>query len=191
MPSRLGVSVGAVSGLDDVGPIDDVVRRAQQGDVQAFESLYHTHAPAVYALCRRMIGDEQQARDLMQDAFVRAWERLTSFRGHSSLGTWIHRLAVNVVLEHLRSSKRDALRMIDDADEAVFGGRSIDGQLDARMDIDTAMAQLPTGARTVFELHDRQGYSHDEIAQMMGIAPGTARAQLFRARRALTRLLDL
>jgi RNA polymerase sigma-70 factor (ECF subfamily) len=180
-----------VSGLDDVGLIDDVVRRAQQGDVQAFESLYHTHAPAVYALCRRMIGDEQQARDLMQDAFVRAWERLTSFHGHSSLGTWIHRLAVNVVLEHLRSSKRDALRMIDDTEESVFGGRTIDGQLDARMDIDTAMAQLPTGARTVFELHDRQGYSHDEIAQMMGIAPGTARAQLFRARRALTRLLDL
>jgi RNA polymerase sigma-70 factor (ECF subfamily) len=86
--------------LDDVGLIDGIVRRAQQGDVQAFESLYHTHAPAVYALCRRMIGDEQQARDLMQDAFVRAWERLTSFRGHSSLGTWIHRLAVNVVLEH-------------------------------------------------------------------------------------------
>jgi RNA polymerase sigma-70 factor (ECF subfamily) len=191
MHPRAAAPVGAMPGSDDAGIIDDVVRLAQQGDVPAFESIYRAHAPAVYALCRRMIGDEQQARELVQDAFVRAWERLTSFRGHSSLATWLHRLAVNVVLERLRSSKRDALRMIDDPDDATFGGRTIDGQLDARMDIDSAMAQLPAGARSVFELHDRQGYSHDEIAQMLGIAPGTARAQLFRARRALTRLLAL
>ncbi|HTE47787.1 MAG TPA: sigma-70 family RNA polymerase sigma factor [Gemmatimonadaceae bacterium] len=176
---------------DDVGRIDDVVRRAQQGDVQAFELLYRSHAPAVLTLCRRMLGDEQLARELVQDVFVHAWERLTSFRGQSALATWLHRLAVNVVLEHLRSSKRDALRLIEDPDEEAFGGRAFDGQIDARMDIDSAVAQLPGGARAVFVLHDIQGYSHDEIAQMTGIAPGTARAQLFRARRALTRLLDL
>jgi len=106
-----GAPVGTVPESGNVGLIDDVVRRAQHGDVRAFESIYHTHAPAVYALCRRMVGDEQQARELVQDAFVRAWERLTSFRGHSSLATWLHRLAVNVVLERLRSSRRDTLRL--------------------------------------------------------------------------------
>ncbi|MEP6491498.1 MAG: RNA polymerase sigma factor [bacterium] len=183
--------IEAGASANDVGPVDDVVRRAQQGDVQAFEALYRSNAAAIYALCRRMLGDEQQARELVQDVFVHAWERLTSFRGHSSLATWLHRLAVNVVLERLRSSKRDALRLIDDPDEAAFGSRSMDGQIDARMDLDRAVAQLPGGARAVFVLHDMQGYSHDEISQMTGIAPGTARAQLFRARRALARLLDL
>ena len=176
--------------VNDVGVIDDVVRRAQQGDVDAFESLYRAHATAIYALCRKMVGDEGQARELVQDIFVRAWEKLTLFRGQSSLATWLHRLGTNVVLEHLRSTKRDAARLID-GDEDSFGSRSTQGQLDARIDLDAALVQLPTGARTVFVLHDMEGYSHDEIAQMTGIAPGTARAQLWRARRALMRLLDL
>lgn len=179
-----------VPAANDAGALDDVVRRAQQGDVHAFESLYRANAPAVYALCRRMVGDEREARELVQDVFVRAWEKLRSFRGQSSLATWVHRLAVNVVLSRLRTTRRDALRMIDDDDDAVYGSRTIDRQLDARMDIDAAVQRLPAGARTVFLLHDMQGYSHDEISQMTGIAAGTARAQLFRARRTLIRLLD-
>lgn len=174
---------------DDVGAIDDVVRRAQQGDVDAFGLLYRTHAPAVFTLCRRMIRDETAARELVQDAFVRAWERLASFRGDSSLATWLHRLAANVVLERLRASKRDAERMVDGDDEA-FGFTSTAGQLEARIDLDAALLRLPNGARVVFVLHDIEGYSHDEISQMTGIAPGTARAQLWRARRALMTLLD-
>jgi len=170
--------------------IDDLVRRAQQGDLDAFESLYRAHVPAVFALCRRMIGDERDARDLVQDVFVRAWQRLPTFQGHSALGTWIHRLAVNVVLEQLRTSKRETLRFIDDSDTDVLPARSSENQLDASMDLDRALTQLPTGARSVFVLHDIHGYSHDEIAQMTGIAAGTARAQLWRARRALMRLLD-
>jgi RNA polymerase sigma-70 factor (ECF subfamily) len=179
-----------VPAADDAGIVDDVVRRAQQGDVQAFESLYRANAPAVYALCRRMIGDEREARDLVQDIFVRAWEKLRTFRGQSSLATWVHRLAVNVVLTRIRASKRDALRLIDTEDDTLFGAKTIDRQLDARMDIDAAVQLLPSGARTVFLLHDMQGYSHDEISQLTGIAPGTSRAQLFRARRTLIRLLD-
>src|SRR6185503_5717261 len=103
----------------DAGPsgIDDVVRRAQHGDVEAFEKLYREHSAAMYGLCRRMVGDEQRSRELVQDVFVRAWQRLPSFQGHSALGTWLHRLAVNVVLEHLRSTKRDAARFVDDADD--------------------------------------------------------------------------
>jgi len=169
--------------------IDEVVRRAQQGDVEAFESIYRTHAPPIHALCRRMIGDESEARDLVQDVFVRAWQRLPTFRGQSALATWMHRLAVNVVLEQMRSTRRDVARFIDDADHDSFFARPTSP--DERMDLDRAINQLPAGARTVFVLHDVHGYSHDEIAQMTGIAAGTARAQLFRARRALMRLLDL
>jgi RNA polymerase sigma-70 factor, ECF subfamily len=137
-----------------------------------------------------MLCDDREARDLVQDVFVRVWEKLGSFRGQSALSTWIHRLAVNVVLNHLRSTRRDALRLIDDADDAVIAAASSDERLGAAMDIDWAVAQLPIGARTVFVLHDVHGYSHDEIAQMTGIAAGTARAQLWRARRTLTRLLE-
>ncbi|HEY9225650.1 MAG TPA: sigma-70 family RNA polymerase sigma factor [Gemmatimonadaceae bacterium] len=189
MPARPGSHSALPPAAADAGTIDDVVRRAQHGDVQAFETLYRTHAPAIYALCRRMVGDESAARDLVQDVFVRAWERLPTFRGQSALATWMHRLAVNVVLEQLRSTKRDVARFLDDADQDALPARP--ASPDIQMDLDRAVAQLPTGARTVFVLHDVHGYSHDEIAQMTGIAAGTARAQLFRARRALMRLLDL
>lgn len=172
------------------GDLDDVVRRAQQGDVDAFEQLYRAHSPAVYALCRRMVGDERESRDLVQDVFVRTWQRLPTFRGQSALGTWIHRLAVNVVLEQLRSAKRETLRFLDDAEDDLLPAPATEHRLDAAMDLDRALEQLPAGARSVFVLHDIHGYSHDEIADMTGIAPGTARAQLWRARRALSRLLD-
>jgi RNA polymerase sigma-70 factor, ECF subfamily len=169
----------------EAGTIDDLVRRAQAGDVGAFEGLYRAHAGPILALCRRMVRDETDARELVQDVFVRAWERLTSFKSQSVFGTWLHRLAVNVVLERLRAAKRDAARHVADDDEAVFGSHSTAVDMDTRMDLETALASLPQGARTVFVLHDMEGYSHDEIAQMTGIAAGTARAQLWRARRAL------
>lgn len=169
--------------------IDAAVRRAQQGDVGAFEIVYRAHAARIHALCRRMTGDESQARDLVQDVFVRAWERLTTFREQSAFSTWLHRLGVNVVLEHLRSRRRDDTRH-EHADEMLAGPGSLSDRLDARMDLDAALARLPAGARTVFLLHDIEGYSHDEIAQMTGIAAGTARTQLWRARRALMGMLD-
>lgn len=171
--------------------MDEIVRRAQEGDVDAFEAVYRAHASAIHALCRRMCGDDAEAAELVQDVFVRAWERLRSFRGQSALATWLHRMAVNVVLERWRLNKRDALRTIDDPD-----GLAMDTQLplhdpDTMMDVAAATTRLPTGARTVFVLHDIEGYSHDEIAAMTGIAAGTSRTQLFRARRALARMLDL
>jgi RNA polymerase sigma-70 factor, ECF subfamily len=171
--------------------MDEIVRRAQEGDVDAFEAVYRAHASAIHGLCRRMCGDDAEAVELVQDVFVRAWERLRSFRGQSELATWLHRMAVNVVLEKWRSNKRDALRTIDDPD-----GLALDTQLplhdaDTMMDVAAATTRLPTGARTVFVLHDIEGYSHDEIAAMTGIAAGTSRTQLFRARRALARMLDL
>ena len=183
------VAVGD-AGDGDPARLDDVVRRAQAGDVDAFELVYRAHASAIHGLCRRMCGDDVEARELVQDVFVRAWEKLRSFRGQSSLGTWLYRLAVNVVLEKWRSAKREALRMIDDPDGAQLGVES-SMDLDTAMDVADATAKLPAGARVVFVLHDIEGYSHDEIATMTGIAAGTSRAQLFRARRALARMLRL
>jgi len=174
----------------DPGQPDAVVRRAQGGDVDAFEAVYRAHAPAIHALCRRMSGEDAEANELVQDVFVRAWERLPSFRGQSSLATWLHRLAVNEVLEKWRSNKREALRMIDDADGLALDAWQAQHDPDVLMDVEAAMTRLPAGSRTVFVLHDIEGYSHDEIASMTGIAAGTSRTQLFRARRALARVLE-
>ena len=172
------------------GGEETVVHRAQRGDIGAFETLYHAHAEAVYALCRRMTRDETRARELVQDAFVRAWERLPSFKGQSSFGTWLHRLAVNVVIEDARSAKRLSLRFID-ADDDAGPSTSSESRDDTRMDVDAALALLPNGARTVFVLHDVYGYTHEEIAQLTGIAAATARVQLWRARQTLMKALDL
>lgn len=170
-------------------PSDDVVRHAQQGDVDAFERLYRAHAPAVHSLARRMLGDDGAAREMVQDIFVRAWERLASFRGESTFGTWLHRVGVNVILNQLRVMRRDIAWFTEDAPEETPAGPP-DGGVDARIDLDAAIARLPAGARTVFVLHDIEGYAHDEIAQMLGLASGTVRAQLWRARRQLMRHLD-
>ena len=170
-------------------PSDDTVRRAQQGDVAAFESLYRAHAPAVLALCRRMVADDREAGELVQDVFVRAWERLASFRGQSALATWLHRIAVNTVLERARSATRERSRWIEHEEDDPASAAP-DAQDDARMDLDAAIARLPRGARLVFVLHDVQGYTHEEIASMAGISAATARVQLFRARRALMKVLE-
>jgi len=174
-------------GADD--RLDAVIRRACDGDVDAFEAVYRAHAPAIHALCRRMSGDDAEAIELVQDVFVRAWERLRGFRGQSSLATWLHRLAVNVVLERWRSNKRDAFRMIDDPSGLALQAHPAQQDDGAMIDVAAAMTRLPKGSRTVFVLHDIEGYSHDEIAAMTGIASGTSRTQLFRARRALARML--
>ena len=175
---------------NEAGQPDDLVRRAQAGDVTAFEALYRSHAGPILALCRRMTHDDGDARELTQDVFVRAWERLTGFRGQSAFGTWLHRLAVNVVLERLRATRREAARLIT-GDEETFGARTAHDGIETQMDLEKALETLAKGARTVFVLHDMEGYSHEEIAQMTGIAPGTARAQLWRARRALMKLLSV
>jgi RNA polymerase sigma-70 factor (ECF subfamily) len=174
---------------NDVAESDDVVRRAQQGDVAAIETIYRKEAPKVLGLCRRMVRDDTEARELVQDIFVRAWEKLPTFRGQSALGTWLHRLAVNVIVERLRATNRDRNRLVATDDDG-FGAAPQAASVEDRLDLDAALTCLPQGARSVFVLHDIEGYSHEEIAQMTGIAPGTARAQLWRARRALMRLLD-
>jgi RNA polymerase sigma-70 factor (ECF subfamily) len=172
----------------------DLIARARAGDGGAFEALYRAHVGRVYALCLRLEADARRAEELTQDVFVRAWERLATYRGDAAFGTWLHRLAVNVVMSDRRSAWRHGLRLvsggaeIDEVAEPPGRARS-DGGLDA-IDLDHAIAGLPPGARAVFVLHDVEGYQHAEIASMAGIAEGTSKAQLFRARRLLREVLE-
>jgi RNA polymerase sigma-70 factor (ECF subfamily) len=169
-------------------PVDDVVLAAS-GDAAAFERVYRAHVPRVHGLARRMAGSDA-ADEVTQDVFVRVWQKLGTFRGESAFGTWLHRLAVNVIVERFRSlgTRRD--RFIADS-EPVFEvtPAPVRARPDLAMDLDAAIARLPDGARTIFVLHDVEGYRHEEIAGMLGISTGTSKSQLHRARRTLRGLL--
>lgn len=169
----------------------DLIHRAQQGDPAAFEALYRQHVGRVYALCLRLTGDAAHAEELTQDAFVRAWERLGSFRGESAFSSWLYRLTVNVVLLRLRAARRRSLRVFTTDDPAALERPAPEsGGPAARLDLERAVAALPPGAREVFVLHDVEGHRHEEIARLTGIAVGTSKAQLFRARRLLREALS-
>ena len=145
--------------------------------------------PRIFNLARRMAGPDA-AEELTQDVFVRAWQKLSLFRGESSFATWLHRLAVNVVLAHRRTEWRRDLRVtVVEEPESLETPRATPDP-GTRMDLDAAMVTLPPGARAVFVLHDIECYGHGEIAEMTGIAEGTSKAQLFRARRLLRKALD-
>lgn len=168
------------------------LRAAQAGDGPAFERLYRTHVGRIHALALRLTGDPTGAEELVQDAFVRAWRKLTTFRGESSFATWMHRLTVNVFLLDTRGARRRALRELPSDAATDRPGPRRPAHLDDedRMDLERAVARLPEGARVAFVLYDVYGYSHDEIAAMSGVAAGTIRAQLHRARRRLLEELD-
>lgn len=165
------------------------VRRAQQGDAGAFELLYREHAGRVYALCLRMCADPGRAEELTQDVFVRAWQKLDSFQGKSAFGTWLHRLAVNVVLGDRRSEAVRVHRVFGTDEPEKFETPAAPPDPGMGMDLERAIALLPPGARNVFVLHDVEGYKHEEIAEMSGSAVGTSKAQLHRARRLLREAL--
>ncbi|HEY7471142.1 MAG TPA: sigma-70 family RNA polymerase sigma factor [Gemmatimonadota bacterium] len=168
--------------------VSDLVRRAQDGDRAAFQRLYEDHVGRVYALCLRLTADPEEAMERTQDAFVRAWRKLGSFRGDSAFSTWLHRLAVNVVLAERRASGRRERR----TEAAGMEGPRLAPapRPGLGVDLERAIADLPPGARTVFVLYDVEGYRHEEIAEMNGIAPGTSKAQLHRARRLLREALS-
>ncbi len=171
--------------------MNDLVRRAQQGDHEAFAQLYRLHAGRVYALCLRLAGDAAEAGRLCQDAFVRAWERLPTFRGESEFSSWLHRLTVNVVLADRRAAGRHGGREVAGTGTPAYEeGPAGTRWTPERLDLERAIASLPPGARAVFVLFEIEGYGHDEIAAMTGIAPGTSKAQLHRARRLLRQALE-
>jgi RNA polymerase sigma-70 factor, ECF subfamily len=166
-------------------PVEDVALAAQ-GDTGAFERVYQAHLGRVYNLARRMAGPES-ADELTQDVFVRVWQKLATFRGESSFATWLHRLAVNVIIERFRTLGVARDRFLADGDEVLqrLPDPPAAGRYDTRMDLDTAMKRLPPGARTVFVLHDIEGYRHEEIGDMLGVSIGTSKSQLHRARMTL------
>jgi RNA polymerase sigma-70 factor (ECF subfamily) len=170
--------------------VSDPVRLAQQGDHAAFEQLYRLHAGRVYALCLRLAGDDAEAKRLTQDVFVRAWERLGTFRAESAFSSWLHRLAVNVVLADRRAAGRRYRRVVTEADAPAYEGPDPAVWTPERLDLEQAIASLPPGARAVFVLYHIEGYSHEEIATLTGIASGTSKAQLHRARQLLRKALE-
>jgi len=175
-----------------------LISRAAGGDSKAFEQLYRRHLDRVYGLCFRLCGgDIPRAEQATQDAFVRAWERLESFRGDSLFSTWMHRVTVNVVLGEHRLLKRWVAFEDDSGDEGLDGehsgylaDRARHEDLGTRVDLERALARLPKGARAVLILHDIEGYPHEEISALTGIAVGTSKAQLHRARKLLREWLQ-
>jgi RNA polymerase sigma-70 factor (ECF subfamily) len=169
----------------------DLVQRAQDGDLEAFRELYRENAGRVYAVCLRMAADAGRAEELTQEVFVRAWKKLGHFRGESAVASWLHRVAVNVVLESWRSEQRREARVQAAGDLSQLAGIPSPGLApEERIDLERAIASLPPGARMVYVLHDVEGYRHREIAKLTGSAVGTSKAQLHRARRLLMEALE-
>jgi len=177
----------------------EAIHRAQAGDAAAFEHLYQLHGRRVYALCLRMVSNPADAEDLMQESFLQLFRKISTFRGESAFSTWLHRMTVNVVLMRLRkkSLPTDSLEETLDP-EAENGGLKRDvgapdlrlsGAVD-RVNLNRSIEKLPPGYRTVFVLHDVQGYEHNEIAQIMGCSVGNSKSQLHKARTRLRELLQ-
>ena len=166
-----------------------LVARAQRGDEEAFAALFEMHKRRVYSLCLRMTGNTAEAEDLTQEAFLQLFRKISTFRGESAFSTWLHRLAVNVVLMHLRKKglQQISLDEVDSSqDEPVkrdYGDydRRLMGSVD-RISLSQAIAELPPGYRTVFVLHDIEGYEHNEIAEIMNCSVGNSKSQLHKAR---------
>jgi RNA polymerase sigma-70 factor (ECF subfamily) len=156
---------------------------------RTFEALYRQHVGRVYALCLRLTGRADVAEEVTQDTFVHAWQRLDGFRGDSAFATWLHRLAVNSVFDRWRAQRSWLRRAtpLEDADDATLSHAPPDAE---RLDLENAIRALPRGARTVFVLHDVEGWQHDEIAARCGIAVGTSKAHLHRARQLLKERLQ-
>ncbi len=174
------------AGRTDPDAVDATL--AASGDAHAFERLYRGHLARMHSLVRRMLNDED-ADEVTQDIFVRAWQKLGTFRGESAFGTWLHRLGINVIL-----ARRETLGV---RRQRYVEGEIILGLVPSRrtapevaLDMEAAIGLLPAGARQVFVLHDIEGYRHEEIAEMLGLATGTSKSQLHRARMALRQRLD-
>ena len=170
-----------------------LVERCRRGELGAFEELYRAHAGRLFSLACRMLGNPADAEDLLQDIFLAAHRKLDSFRGEAALGTWLYRLATNQILDHVRSRAGRAGQVTDgledatvlpDAGEHRLGDRAI-----GRIDLERALAQLPEGCRAAFVLHDVEGLEHREVAEVLGIAEGTSKSQVHKARLRLRAIL--
>lgn len=198
-----GAAIGQLARQRPAEPVAwteaEAIRRAQSGDAAAFEFLYQLHGRRVYALCLRMVGNPADAEDLMQEAFLQLFRKIGTFRGESAFSTWLHRMTVNVVLMRLRkkSLPTDSLEETIEPDAENSGPKRDVGAPDLRLsgaidrvNLERSIEQLPPGYRTVFVLHDVQGYEHNEIADIMGCSVGNSKSQLHKARTRLRELLQ-
>lgn len=180
---------GAASGADL-----ELARRCRQGDAAAFEEVYRAHAGRLYSLLVRMAGSAGEAEDLLQDVFLTAHRKLGSFRGESALGTWLYRLAVNHCLDFLRGRRARMARATASLDEEDAAEPAAPAprlaEAISRIDLERAIAQLPDGCRTVFVLHDVEGFEHHEIGDLLGISEGTSKSQVHKARMKLRAMLS-
>lgn len=176
----------------------EAIERAKVGDAQAFQALYDKHKRRVYSLCLRMTANTAEAEDLTQEAFLQLYRKIATFRGESAFSTWLHRLSVNVVLMHLRKkslpvvSLEETTQGEDDTPKKDFGADdlALAGSID-RLQLQRAVDDLPPGYRTIFVLHDVEGYEHNEIATIVGCSIGNSKSQLHKARMKLRDLLKL
>jgi RNA polymerase sigma-70 factor (ECF subfamily) len=174
----------------------EAIERAKQGDAEAFEVLYNLHKRRVYSLCLRMTANTAAAEDLTQEAFLQLFRKIGTFRGESAFSTWLHRMAVNVVLMQLRKKGLPVVSLEDSLDseqetpkkELGTADPSLAGSID-RLQLQRAVETLPPGYRTIFLLHDVEGYEHNEIADMVGCSIGNSKSQLHKARMKLRELL--
>ena len=170
-----------------------LVDRCRRGELGAFEELYRAHAGRLYSLAFRMLGNPADAEDLLQEIFLSAHRKLESFRGDAALGTWLYRLAMNQILDHVRSRAARSGQLTDGIDDASLladaGGHRLADRAIDRIDLERALAELPEGCRAAFVLHDVEGLEHKEVAEVLGIAEGTSKSQVHKARLRLRGLL--
>jgi RNA polymerase sigma-70 factor (ECF subfamily) len=174
----------------------ELIERAKQGDAEAFEALYHLHKRRVYSLCLRMTANTAAAEDLTQEAFLQLFRKIGTFRGESAFSTWLHRMAVNVVLMQLRKKGLPVVPLDDTMDTEEEAPKKELGALDPslagsidRLQLQRAVEDLPPGYRSIFVLHDVEGYEHNEIAEIVGCSVGNSKSQLHKARLKLRDLL--
>lgn len=171
----------------------ELAQASAAGDVPAFEELYRRHRRKVYSLCLRMLGNVPDAEDLTQEVFLQLYRKIGTFKGAATLSTWLYRLTVNRVLMYLRTHRRQQPEQLREGEEIAQMGAVMrprrDGSMIDRIDLERAIRRLPPGYRAVFLLHDVEGYEHEEIARLLGIAVGTTKSQLHKARMKLRELL--
>jgi RNA polymerase sigma-70 factor, ECF subfamily len=183
-------SAGAATGRSAE---QDLVERCRRGELGAFEELYRAHSGRLFSLAVRMLGNPADAEDQLQEIFLSAHRKLESFRGESALGTWLYRLAMNQLLDHVRSRAARTGQLTDGLDDATVladaGGHKLADRAIDRIDLERALAELPDGCRAAFVLHDVEGLEHKEVSEVLGIAEGTSKSQVHKARLRLRGLL--
>jgi RNA polymerase sigma-70 factor (ECF subfamily) len=168
----------------------DLAARCQAGEIDAFEAIYRRHAARMYTLACRMAGSPEDGEDLLQEIFLQAYRKLGSYKGDAALGTWLYRLALNHCLDYVRSKQAKMNRLTDTLDaETSFQPVARHATPIARLDLERAIERLPEGCREAFVLHDIEGLDHKEVAGLLGIAEGTSKSQVFKARAKLRTLL--